>query len=223
MADISAIIAPKSDQLNADDLVTGPRTIRIREVKVLGAGREQPISVFYEGDNGKPWKPCKIMARLLAGMWSPDTSKWVGRSVQLYRDPDVKWAGAKVGGIRVRAVSHIDASVTVALSESQKSRKLAKIDVISAEVTPMHQTDKAADWARDHIASLSGAAMLGDLEGMIASAARFTAKLRTERPELFAQVEAAYAARRLELTPGGKTEPEQGEGFTDADASEWGE
>lgn len=31
--DLSKTIIPKSDQLNADDLISGPKTIKIRDVK----------------------------------------------------------------------------------------------------------------------------------------------------------------------------------------------
>ncbi len=50
-------IKPKSDQLNADDLLTGPRTITITEV-VNRETPDQPVWIRYEGDGGKPYKPC---------------------------------------------------------------------------------------------------------------------------------------------------------------------
>ncbi len=35
---------------------------------------------------------------------SDDTDKWIGKTVVLYEDPSVMYAGKMVGGIRVRAV-----------------------------------------------------------------------------------------------------------------------
>ena len=53
MGDMAPTIIPKSDQTNADDLISGPITIKITGVDIRG-GQEQPISIHYEGDNGKP-------------------------------------------------------------------------------------------------------------------------------------------------------------------------
>ena len=61
--DLSQTIIPKSDQLNADDLIAGPRTIRITAVSTGNA--EQPVVINYEGDNGRPYKPSKSMRRIL--------------------------------------------------------------------------------------------------------------------------------------------------------------
>lgn len=101
--DISQAIRPKSDQLNADDLLTGPRTIRIRDVQVSTG--EQPVSIFFDGDDGKPWKPAKSALRVLAAIWGPNAAKWVGMSCTLFNDETVTWAGVAVGGIRV---SHME-------------------------------------------------------------------------------------------------------------------
>lgn len=121
MNDMSAVIIPKSDQTNTDDLLAGPRTITIREVTIR-PGTEQPVSIHYEGDNGKPWKPCKSMSRVLVAAWGPDASKYVGRSATLYGDPKVKWGGMAVGGIRVSHLSHIDREMLMALTETKGKR-----------------------------------------------------------------------------------------------------
>lgn len=229
MADISHLIAPKSDQLNTDDLLTGDRTIRIREVKVLGAGKEQPIWIYFDGDNGKPWKPCKTMARLLADLWkSPDTSTWVGKSVHLYADPDVTWAGAKVGGIRVRAVSHIQAPRQVAISESQKKRKLARIEVLSAEVSQMPNVPSPAKkWATSYIANVNKAPDLDALNAFANDRAKKLAELQSADAALYTECVHALDQRRqalsfedvtdaeIEDAQEGKPDAERGEAFTE--------
>ena len=55
--DLRATIVPKSDQLNAEQLLSGPMTIRVTEVRVSDSA-EQPVVVHYEGDDGRPYKPC---------------------------------------------------------------------------------------------------------------------------------------------------------------------
>jgi hypothetical protein len=124
--DITATIAPKSDQLNSDDLIAGPLTITITKVS-KGSGPEQPVSISYEGDGGKPWKPCKGMRRVLTHVWGDEAARnagtaYVGRGVTLFRDEEVVYGGAKVSGIRIKAMSHIRERVTMALSVSKQKR-----------------------------------------------------------------------------------------------------
>ena len=52
------------DQLNADDLIGGPRTITVTRVSKMKEP-DQPIAIYFEGDGGKPYKPGKSMRRVL--------------------------------------------------------------------------------------------------------------------------------------------------------------
>lgn len=122
MNDMASTIIPKSDQLNADDLIAGPITIRITGVEIR-SGQEQPISIHFEGDNGKPYKACKSMCRVMVSAWGPDSKKYAGRSMTLFRDPKVKWAGMEVGGIRISHMSDIDESMTMALTMTRANKK----------------------------------------------------------------------------------------------------
>lgn len=122
MNDMSQVIVPRSDQQNADDYISGPRTIKITKV-AISPGGEQPVAISFEGDEGKPWKPCKSMSRVLVGAWGPDAKAYTGRSVTLYRDPKVKWGGLEVGGIRISHMSDIEKPLTMALTETRASRK----------------------------------------------------------------------------------------------------
>src|ERR1700678_2310927 len=104
MNSMSSVIQAKSDQLNGDDLICGPLTITITKVECR-PGTEQPVSIFYDGDGGKPYKCCKSMARVMVHCWGDDANKYVGRSLTLYCDPEVKWGGMAVGGIRISHMS----------------------------------------------------------------------------------------------------------------------
>lgn len=112
---ISDLIQAKSDQLNADDLVSGPITVTITGVRIKGG--EQPVDIHIT-DN-KPFRPSKTAMRILAFGWGDDEKKWVGRSMTLYRDPDVKWAGKPVGGIRISHMDGIDSDFSIALAETR--------------------------------------------------------------------------------------------------------
>lgn len=133
--DMRTVIQPKSDQLNADDFVAGPRTVRITGVEIKGG--EQPVSVHFEGDNGKPWKPCKTTARLMVAAWGPDASQYKGRSLTLYRDPTVKWAAMEVGGIRISHMSHIDTDMVYAATVTKGKRAPIRIKPLKAEAVPL--------------------------------------------------------------------------------------
>lgn len=122
MDDMRPTIIPKSDQLNADSLLSGPITIKITKV-LIQPGDEQPVSVHFDGDEGKPWKPCKSMCRVMVQCWGPDASKYAGKSLTLYRDPKVLWGGMAVGGIRISHMSDIDGKFTMALTATKGSRK----------------------------------------------------------------------------------------------------
>ena len=136
MSDMSAVIVPKSDQINADDLIGGDLTIRITAVSV-SPGQEQPVSMKFEG-SAKVYRPCKSMARVMVAAWGPDSSAYVGRSLQLYRDPSVKWGGMDVGGIRIRKMTHMpdDRPMTMALTATKGSRKLYTVQPLVVQVVP---------------------------------------------------------------------------------------
>ena len=120
--DMHQTIIPKSDQLNADDLIGRDLTIKITGVDIKG-GQEQPVSIHFEGDDGKPYKACKSMCRVMVSAWGPDSKKYVGRSMTLYRDPAVKWGGMAVGGIRISHMSDISDDMTMALTVTRANKK----------------------------------------------------------------------------------------------------
>lgn len=121
MNDMSKVIVPKSDQINADDLISGPMTITIIDVQIRG-GEEQPVSMYFEGSK-KAFRPCKSMSRVFVQAWGPDARKYIGRSVTLYRDASVKWGGMEVGGIRISHMTDITGKLQMALTATKGQRK----------------------------------------------------------------------------------------------------
>ena len=119
--DISDSLTANSQQQNADEYVSGPKTVTVSEVKKGTA--EQPVEVHLAEFPGKPFKPAKSVRRVLAKAWGTDASQWAGRRLTIYCDPDVRYAGKAVGGLRVSHVSHIDKPVTVALTVTRGKRE----------------------------------------------------------------------------------------------------
>jgi len=102
--DITESLAPTSDQLDAIELVAGPRTFVVESV--IAGSNEQPVQVRLAGFP-RVWRPSKGMRRVLAAGWGVDASKWAGRSVTLFFDPSVTFGKDTPGGTRIAAMSDI--------------------------------------------------------------------------------------------------------------------
>lgn len=141
MTDITSAIEPKSDQLNSDDLALGPKTITITKVTIKESG-DQRVSIFFEGDNGKPWKPAKTMTRLLGALWKTrESSDFVGKSVTLYRDDTVTWGALAVGGIRVSHVSHIEDKTIVMVRQKKGVSAPVTVLPLKIDAKPVQRQD----------------------------------------------------------------------------------
>lgn len=151
MTDLTSTIEARSDQINADDLMAGQKTIEITKVSANTSSSEQPIAINYRGDNGKIFYPCKTVRRLLVAVWGANGAEYVGRSVTLYRDPTVKWGGLEVGGIRISHMSHIDRPVTIALTATRGNKKpvtVKPLEVQRQDTKPAPDADPYAEYAR---------------------------------------------------------------------------
>lgn len=119
LADVSDTIQAKSDQLNADDLMGGPALVRITKVE-RGPSKEQPIKLHITG-GWRPWLPSKTDRRVLVSLWGKDARAWVGRWMDIWRDPTVRFKGKVTGGVRIQGLSDIRGTQTVTIRTSQSS------------------------------------------------------------------------------------------------------
>lgn len=118
--DLSDSIAPRSDQWNADDLIAGPVTVTIADAKPGAA--EQPVDILLVETPKRAYRPSKSMRRVIVAAWGKQSTVYAGRSLTLYRNPDITFGGEKVGGIEISHMSHIDKPVTLALTRSRGKR-----------------------------------------------------------------------------------------------------
>ena len=135
--DLTESIAPKSDQLNADDLISGPVTVTVQEV-VQGTA-EQPVDVRLVEFPGRAYRPSKSMRRVMVMAWGAEASKYAGRRVTLFRNPEITFGRDKVGGIEISHLSHIEKPLTVALTATRGKRK-------NFTVGPLAAPAPARDW-----------------------------------------------------------------------------
>lgn len=213
MNDMSATIVAKSDQINAADLVGITKTITIRDVKIK-PGEDQPVSIYFDGDQ-KAFRPCKGVRRLMVRVWGPDASKYVGQSMTLFQDPTVTWAGKPEGGIRVSAMTGLKEAIVEPMRISRAATKPYRIEPLDMASPQNRQRQTAEEWVQGHIAAAQNAETLDALSDLIGKGAKAMAKLETDKPELWAEVNQAYAARRAQIEGEGKPTEEQGEGFTE--------
>ncbi len=145
--DLTDTIVPKSDQLNAEDLLTGPRTFTVE--KVGKGSAEQPVDIHLVEFPGRPFRPSKTVRRILVNAWGPEASAYVGRRMTLYRDPTVKFGGMDVGGIRVSHLSHIDKPVSIALTVSRGKRQPYTVQPLTDTGVTREQSSRIAALMRD--------------------------------------------------------------------------
>lgn len=136
MIDMTDLITPKSDQLNADDLMTGPRTFTISEVRLTG-DNDQPLAVHLkEFPAGRPFKPGKSMRRVMVAAWGKDASEYTGKRMTLYRDPTIKFGRDETGGVRVSHMSHLKQKLKLALTVTKGKREPYIVEPLPAEAEP---------------------------------------------------------------------------------------
>jgi len=149
--DLTDTIAPTSDQLDAVDLLSGPRTFTIKGVKKGSA--EQPVQIEL-AEFPRVWRPGKSMRRVLVKAWGPDASKYVGRRVTLYCDPDVKFGGEKVGGTRISHLSHIDGPVSTPLLVTRGKSAMFTVQPLAESAPAVTDEQIAAAQSLDELRAL---------------------------------------------------------------------
>jgi len=148
--DLTESIAPRSDQLNSDDLVTGPVTVTITEVRA--GNPEQPVEVHLAEFPGRPYKPSKSMRRVMVQAWGAEASAYAGHRLTLFRNPEITFGREKVGGIEIAAMSHLPKRLTVSLMVTRGKRKPFSVDPL-VEAAPRDYLAEA-NAAGDDIAAL---------------------------------------------------------------------
>lgn len=179
--DLRPTIIPKSDQLNAEQLLGGPMTVTVTDVR-LGSTEEQPVVVHYVNEGGRPFKPCKTMRKLLIHAWGADGREWAGRSMTLYNDPAVKFGGEDVGGIRISHLTDIERDVRVSLTTTRGKKAKYEVKRMSSPLA-------------GQLADITGSPTTEALKDNFGAAYK-----ATKDTAMRAQLKAAYDARLKVLT-----------------------
>lgn len=165
--DLTESIIPRSDQINADDLIAGPVTVTIENVTAGAA--EQPFDFHLVEYPGRAYRPSKSMRRVIVTAWGADTTPFAGRRMTLYREPSIRFGKDEVGGIRISHMSNIDRPVHIALTvtrgkrdpftvqplvEPATKRKPSPIDDALAEITVAETVEQVRAVWDQHSANL---------------------------------------------------------------------
>lgn len=194
--DLTATIVPKSDQLNAEDLLAGPVTVTVESVTRGSA--EQPVDIHLVEFPGRAYRPSKTMRRVMVKVWGKESDAYAGGRLTLYRDPDVKFGGMKVGGIKISHMTGLDKPVSLALTETKGKRAMHTVEPLRD--APVQGAAKLAGNSAPDIAAITDVATL---RGMWQAADAKTrqqiearvVELTTPDPDPWAETAAAVAAR----------------------------
>lgn len=120
---------PRSDQLNYEDFVGGSRVFTVAGVR--NGTAEQKYDIGLQGEE-RVWRPPLTVLRILIACWGDDATVWQGRQVELYGEPNIRFGKDLVGGIRIKALSHIDEPKTVNVTVSRGKRQKITVEPLQA-------------------------------------------------------------------------------------------
>lgn len=130
--DMTASIAPRSDQINADDLLTGPVTVTISEVTEGAA--EQPFDFHLVEYPGRAYRPSKSMRRVIIKAWGGKTEAYHGKRLTIFCNPEIMFGRDKPGGIEISHLSDIPKAFTMPLTKTRGRKSNFTVQPLAAPV-----------------------------------------------------------------------------------------
>ena len=137
-------LAAKSDQINNLDLVSGPVKVTIAGLSIKNADAQKWTMRLESND--KVYRPSLGMRRVIAEVWK--LPPYNGKSLTLYRDPDVKFGADTTGGIRISHMSHIDREIEVTVQVSKGRFKTYRICPLAAAPEAPKEPENALELAQ---------------------------------------------------------------------------
>jgi hypothetical protein len=111
------------------DYLTGPRVFTVAGASdYLDEKRRPKVSVHLAEAPDRPFKPSATNLRLIVIGWGQDDTTWVGRRIKLDLDPEVRFGGEKVGGIRVVALSDMEQPFTAKLPTTRGKKAEFRVE-----------------------------------------------------------------------------------------------
>jgi hypothetical protein len=107
--------------------------------------------------------PCKGMIRVLREAWGKNGSvDWVGKSMELFGNPDVMYAGKKEGGIQISRLSHIDKPLETQLTVAQGKRDPYRVEPLPTPKSELSRVEWFRNWlAKKELPEADATAQIG--------------------------------------------------------------
>ena len=174
--DMRESIKSKSQQLNADDLIAGPITGKVLRVFSTGSP-EQPVGIDLDCWP-EPYKPCKGMRRIMVDCWGIYGDEYVGKSMTLFRNPDVKYGGIAIGGIEISHLSDIPKAkhYQVTVTKGKKKPHVVEPLRLAKTTQPKNEERLLVEFA-DLCERLHGAKTKGELDVCLAECTKLKPRL----------------------------------------------
>ncbi len=153
----------KGDDVKGRELTATIAAVKMEEIKAgdQTEGDTKPVLHFREADI-KAMVLNVTNADAISEGYGDETDAWVGKTIVIYHDPSIKFAGKKVGGVRVRlpsgatqpaaAVSTWPELVTLAGTVGLAADELAK-RAKAAGLSGYHRTTEESQIIRGIIAA----------------------------------------------------------------------
>ena len=129
--DLSEAIARKRATLNADDLIAGRARSPLQpsDAHRRGSAGRHPLCRRRRQALQTIASPC---AECLSAHGAQTGRSTSAKSTTLFLDDQVRFGGAAVGGIRISHLSHIEKSITMALTATRATKKAYLVQVLAA-------------------------------------------------------------------------------------------
>jgi hypothetical protein len=157
-------IEPNSAQVNAEDLLSGARTVTITGVE--GGSKEQPVFIHLEEFPNRTYRPSLTMRRVLVVAWGEESAAYIGQRLTLFRNPDIKFGKDVVGGIQISHLSGIAGPLNLSLTSTRGKRSPITVQPLTAPPKPKDESGR--DWLKELTATESDM----DLISALGAAAR---------------------------------------------------
>lgn len=111
-----------SKYLSKDDFAAGPQVMTIRTVvreEIKADNGKELKNVVYFTNSEKPLILNRGNAEVLVMAYGDDSTAWHGRQIELYVDPNILFAGKRVGGLRLRMPSSVPSHAPAQSSNGQ--------------------------------------------------------------------------------------------------------
>lgn len=124
--DVTESLQPRSDQINAESLTGGPVVVTV--TGVVPGKANQPFDFELAEFPGRVYRPGVTMRRVIANAWGRDTDNYVGKRMELFTDPDVRFGKEVTGGVRISKMSGISRPLTLRVTVGQGRRAPYKVE-----------------------------------------------------------------------------------------------